>query len=648
MKIGVDYYPEHWDESLWEQDVALMQETGVKLVRLAEFAWARLEPKEGEYDFAWLDRAVELFALHGIEVVLCTPTNCPPLWFYEKYPDAVQVGADGNRISIGIRGHRCYRNPHLRERTVLLLDRMVSRYKDHPHVTAWQIDNELEANFCRCPLCADGFRQYLREKFGTVEAVNAAFGNHVWSGSYSDWQEVRPPMGTHPQAWYNPALMLEYHRFAAKDAAEYVQFQLACIRKHCPEIPVTTNTWFCENHVDFHDLFQQLDFVSYDNYPTTRIPDDPENIYSHAFHLDLMRGIKRQNFWIMEQLSGGLGSWMPMSRTTSPGMIRGYALQAFAHGADTIVHFRWRTAVTGAEMHWHGLIDHSGVPGRRFAEFCELCRIADTLADVSGSEIPAQIAILYSHDNACALKIQPQTEGFHYLQQLKFWHDACVHCGVNADVIGQHENLSQYRIIIAPAMYVTDPEVTAKLKAFAENGGTVILGTRSGVKDANNNCIMQPLPTVYTEMTGCIAEEYDPIGWEQEEISLFGENFRVTQWCDILQETTAEGIGRYTTNFYKGKAGICRNVYGNGVVYYFGTVGERRLYHRMMEEILTESGITYTTELPAGVERTIRTSGDMQHIFLFNNTDRVQELSISGKHYRMQPFDMVIETKTED
>ncbi len=643
MRIGVDYYPEHWDESLWEQDVELMAETGVKVVRLAEFAWSRLEPREGEYDFTWLDRIVALLTEKGISIVLCTPTNCPPLWFYEKYPDAVQVGADGRRISIGIRGHRCYRNPALRERAAAIIEQLCSRYKSSPQLIAWQIDNELEANFCRCPLCAAGFRCYVQGKYDSIEALNTAYGNNVWSGSYSDWSEVKPPMGTHPQAWYNPALMLDYHRYAAADATAYVQFQLDCIRQHCPGILVTTNTWFCENQVDFHDLFQKLDFVSYDNYPTTQIPEKNEDPYSHAFHLDFMRGIKRQNFWIMEQLSGGLGSWMPMSRTTAPGMIQGYALQAFAHGADTVVHFRWRTAVTGAEMHWHGLIDHANVPGRRFAEFAQLCETAASLAEIAGSHYRAETAILYDYDTAAALRIQPQTEGFHYLQQLKLWHDACLRYGVNVDIISQHEDLSQYRLVIAPALYVTDAAVTAKLHRFAENGGTLILGTRSGVKDAHNNCIMAPLPTVFSDMTGCVVEEYDPIGWGSSAVALEGETFRITQWCDLLSATTAEPIAVYTENFYKGKPAITRNTFGDGTVYYFGTVGERRLYHRLMEGIFQETDIPHVTGLPDGVELTVRESDTMQYLFLFNNTDRVQEFSLYAQQYHLPPFAMKIE-----
>ena len=256
---------------------------------------------------------------------------------------------------------------------------MTKRYADNSSVIAWQIDNELEANFCFCDTCIGKYRSWLKSRYSTVEAVNKAYGNTMWSGEYSSWEQIQPPFGSYPDPWLNPSYMLDFNRYASDSVVEHINWQAQLIRKNCPDTEITTNVWFCRNMPNFYDEFSGLDFISYDNYPATRLPDNTEECYSHAFHLDLMRGVKRKGFWIMEQLSGGLGCWAPMARTTAPGMIKGYSLQAFAHGADTVVHFRWRNAVSGAEMHWHGLIDHSNVPGRRFREFSELCSEAKTL-----------------------------------------------------------------------------------------------------------------------------------------------------------------------------------------------------------------------------------------------------------------------------
>lgn len=641
MIIGVDYYPEHWDKSLWIPDADLMQKTGVKIVRMSEFAWCRLEPQEGKIVFEWLDEIIGIFAERNINVVLCTPTNCPPLWFYEKYPDAVQTERDGHKTATGIRGHRCLNSSDFLRYSDRIVEVMTKRYADNKAVIAWQIDNELEANFCFCENCVKKYRSWLKNKYGTLENLNKAYGNNVWSGEYSSWEQIKPPYGSYPQAWLNPALMLDYNRYASDDMINYIDRQTKIIRRNCPDTMLTTNVWFCQNMPDFYKTFSQLDFVSYDNYPTTRIPDNFEECYSHAFHLDLMRGIKKQKFWIMEQLSGGLGCWSPMSRTTSPGMIKGYSLQAFAHGADTVVHFRWRTAISGAEMHWHGLIDHSNVPGRRFEEFSELCKTAEELKLVQNTEIKSNIAILYSSDNEYAFKIQPQTNGMYYLEQLMLIHSAFKKYGLNVDIIGQHEDISGYKVVVAPEMYVTEKDVAERLYEFADKGGTVILTNRSGVKDEYNNCIMEQLPTVYRKLVGAYVKEYNPIGYDTAKVKFSdGSTYQCRQWCDIMSTESAEAIACYDSDFYKGNSAITRNSYGNGIVYYIGTVGEKSLYFKLIKDILLKSKIPFADGIPDNVEISTRTSDSMTVRFIFNNTDKEQRFTIDDEDISLTPFEM--------
>ncbi len=647
MRIGVDYYPEHWERSLWEEDAALMAKTGVQVVRLAEFAWSKLEPLEGEYDFSWLDEAIAIFEKHGISIVLGTPTNCPPLWLYRKYPEAIQCGADGTPISLGIRGHRCYNSPVLRERTALLLREMTRRYRNRKSIIAWQIDNELEPNFCRCERCGARFRQYLQERYPSLEAVNEAYGNAMWSGSYSCWEDVTPPMGPHPKGWYNPSLMLDYHRFASEDIAEFARFQVALLCEGCTEEnrpAITTNTWFCENTPDFAKLFENLDFVSYDNYPPLSIPDDPEALCSHAFHLDLMRGIQQKPFWVMEQLSGAMGSWAPMSRMIAPGMLRGYALQAFAHGADTVVHFRWRTATKGAEMFWHGLIDHSNVPGRRFREFAQLCKDAASLTDIAGAVYRSDAAILYSADSEAALRIQPQADGFHYLQQLKLCHDACLRNGVNVDIIPEQSDLSSYRVVFAPALFVLHPETQAKLARFVENGGILLMTTRSAVKTPENTCFMAPLPAQCTALCGACVTEYDPLGWVQSFVELEGERYRITQWADVLECSDAQPLAVYGEGFYAGTPALTVHSFGKGKAYYLGTVGERSLYKMLAQRMFTDADVPFEPDLPPQVEFSTRERGNTVYRFLFNHADKEVAFTLGGQEYRLAGFEMRMET----
>lgn len=643
MKIGVDYYPEHWNESLWSKDADLMKKVGVKIVRLAEFAWSRLEPADNEFDFEWLDRAVKLFEERDIEVILGTPTNCPPLWLYQKHPEAIQTGRDGVRLALGVRGHRCYVSPIFREYAARIIDIMTNHYAGNKNIIAWQIDNELDSNFCCCEFCTEEFRKWLKQKYGSLDKVNAAYGNNVWSGEYSDWEQITPPLGSYPYAYYNPAYTLDYHRFASDSVIEYIDFQTKIIRANCPDAIITTNTWFCDNMPDFYNEFHDLDVVSYDNYPTTRIPSDPEELYSHAFHLDLMRGVKNKNFWIMEQLSGTPGCWMPMMPTPRPGMIKGYSLQAIAHGADAILHFRWRSSVTGAETFWHGLIDHNNVPGRRFQEFSELINTVNDFQDLEGSVVKTQCAILYSSDQEYALKIQPQSDGFHYYNQLKSFHHAFLSLGVGTDIINQYSDFSSYRMIVAPTLYITDQSVAERLYEFVRKGGTVILTNRSGVKDHNNNCIMEMLPTVYRELVGAYVTEYDSIGRDTAHIKTKdGKVYSITQWCDILETEGAETLATYTDSFYSGKAAITRNSYGDGKVYYMGTVGNKALYKDFIKEALFNAQIEFIQDLPEGVELSVREKKNLRFYFLFNNTEKHQRLMVRGREIELTPFDMYL------
>ncbi len=643
MRIGVDYYPEQWDRSLWEKDVAMMKDAGVKVVRMGEFAWSRLEPQEGKYDFSWLDEIIGLFEKAGIEVFLGTPTNTPPLWLYEKYPEVIQVGKDGSPVSIGIRGHRCLNSPVYRGFCKKIIEKMVSRYKDRTSVIGYQIDNELEANHCCCPVCQQEFRKFIKEKYKNIDEVNKAYGNSVWSGEYSDFSQIGPPFGPH-QTWLNPSYMLDFNRYASKSTVEYVEFQRKLIHDMDSKALITTNNWLCENMPDFYDMFEKLDFVSYDNYPATLLPEDKESLYSHAFHLDLMRGIKEKNFWIMEQLSGPLGGWAPMSQTLQPGMLKGYSLQAIAHGADTVVHFRWRTAVSGAEMFWHGLIDQSNVSGRRFEEFQELCRTVDEWRELEGSTPESQVAIIYGSDQEYAFKIQPQVEGMHYFTQLKAYHDAFASLGIGVDIVDARSDLSKYKVVVAPTLFVTDREMVDKLDAYAKRGGRLVLTNRSGVKDDNNRCIMSPLPTVFADMAGVHVEEYDAIGkrWQKLHISQAawllqdkrmwaerqGDELACQLWCDILESDGAEVLARYGENFYEGRAAITANQYGAGEVYYVGTVMNRCGMVSLMSEIIRKAGISHIENLPFGVEHTVRRKGKDRWHFLFNNTSSNQEFEM--------------------
>lgn len=669
MKIGVDYYPEQWDESLWESDVERMKELGVNVVRMAEFAWSRLEPVEGSYDFEWLDRVIHLFQERGIEVILGTPTCTPPQWMLHNYPEIIQVDQNGNRVATGIRGHRCVNSPVFREFCRRIVTRMVSRYREWDGVIGYQIDNELEANHCCCGVCQERFRSWVKRKYGTIEEVNQAYGNSVWSGEYSDFEEIMPPMGEHLQ-WLNPSMQLDYHCYASDSTVTYVRYQAELIHKLDPKAKITTNTWLCEHMPDFYDLFANMDFVSYDNYPAAELPQDPRELYSHAFHLDLMRGIQGKPYWIMEQLSGIMGSWAPMGRTPKPGMIRGYALQAYAHGADAVLHFRWRTAKAGAEMYWQGILDPGNVPRRRYQELKALCQTVKQWPEIEGSMPENKVAILYSSIQEYAFRIQYQAEGMYYLEQLKAWHDAFTCLGMGVDIIAWDAPLKQYDIVVAPNLLVNNDIVTRHLYDFTENGGTLIMTNRCGVKDEYNQCVTEPIPSVYRELAGITVTEYDPLGtvtkklkiqnavWEKNvkkwHKRIVGDtepeaNVLCSRWSDLLETNlgSVEVMAVYDEEFYRGTAAVSGYQYGNGKCYYVGTGMQRESYIALAETILQERKMPYYSELPIGIELTERVKGNTIWQFLFNNTGQTQVVWLD-QEIVLEPYEMkIMQTETK-
>ena len=461
--------------------------------------------------------------------------------------------------------------------------------------------------------------------------------------------------------WMNPSLHLDYQRYASDSTVWYARQQAAWIREIDPDTRITTNTWFCEHMPDWYDLFDDLDFVSYDNYPTTNIPKDQRELYSHAFHLDLMRGILGKPYWIMEQLSGAMGSWMPMSRAPKPGMIKGYALQSFAHGADTVLHFRWRTAKSGAEMYWQGILDPSNVPGRRYREFQELCQTVQELPQLDGVMPDNKVAILYSSVQEYAFQIQHQAEGMYYLELLKSWHDAFTCLGIGVDIVACDAPLGRYDIVVAPNLLVREEKVVKQLYDFTAQGGTLVLTHRCGVKDEYNQCMEEPIPSVYRDLAGVTVAEYDPLGEAKRSMEIchpiWNDNLKkwksqivgsqeeqkqyCTRWCDLL-EVDQDGVdilAVYGEEFYQGTASVSRHQYGKGTCYYQGTTLQREAYIALAETILQERKMPYYPNLPLGVEMTERTDGSVAWQFWFNNTEVTQVVPLE-KEIILEPFEM--------
>lgn len=615
MQVGVVYYPEQWDAARWEADIKQMAEAGVTVVRLAEFAWCRMEPAPGQFTFEWLDEVIDLFAQHKIAVILCTPTNTPPRWLTDQHPDVLPIQANGMTTHAGVRGHRCFNSVSLNYYASVIIHQMAMRYGTHPAVIGWQLDNEYWMLDCHCPSCNTSFRQWLIQKYETVSRLNEEWGTIVWSGEYSDWQQVTVPYGG--SRFQNPSYLLDFARFQWDMMELFQREQINHIRQYSKHQFITHNFHTYPQRVNLHQLGRELDVASFDYYPNTDPQKQATGQYSGALALDVTRGIKRKKFYIMEQLSGSPGCWFPSWRAPYPGFIRAFAWQAIAKGADKVLHFRWRSATVGAEQFWQGLIDPSNVPGRRLREFSQFAQEVNRLsAKLIDTTFKHQVAIVMSHENMEAMRIQHQSD---YYENIKDYHRTLTKLGIGCDVIEAGVSLEQYKLVIVPSLYITHEETANRLEQFAQAGGTVVLTFRSGVKLVNNQHVETMLPGYLQKSSGIYVEEYDAIGQSTQTIrDEDGETYSSSIWCDIVSLQGAEAIAWYEDEFYSGTPAVTCNRVGKGKVYYVATHPEEAYLRKLMSRLAMEQHINYNANLPEGVQVIERFGESSRYLFILN------------------------------
>jgi beta-galactosidase len=637
--FGVDYYPEHWPESRWETDARMMREAGVNVVRLGEFAWSLLEPEDGIFDFSWLDRAMKVLAQVDIQVVLGTPSATPPPWLWQKLPDSVLVDETGTPREYG--GRREYSPTHVRYRThaVRVARAMGMHYASNPQVIGWQIDNEL-GDRCYSAGTRLEFQKWLRGHYGTLNALNESWGTCFWSQTYTDWSQIPVPT-KRVQAQHNPSLHLDYYRFMSDVYVEFQQLQVDVLREVCPPTQFITHNFmgFAYPNINYFDLAKSLDLVTWDNYPrgfwiTTPDIHPAPLALSHA----TMRGLKKKNFWVMEQQSGQ-GSWDTLPPMTKPGEIALWSYQAIAHGADGIVFFRWRTSRFGVEQYWHGILDHDGQGRRRYAEVrqmgLEIARIGSLIA---GSEVRAEVAIMLSYDTRFAFQIQPNNPDFSYNRHIADYYQALHQANVPVDVVAPNDDLAGYKLVIVPSLYITEVETVRKLTAFVERGGTLIVTARSGVKDHTNVVVDQTLPGLLAPLCGVEVQEYDsPLVGERVMLRFVTTEYpgagQAAIWCDILKPTTARVLAEYDQAFYAGQPAITVNAVGQGQVIYVGTIGDAVLVNSLADYAVRIAGVADGLATPQGVEAVTRWKGDRPLLFLLNHTDSVQSITVDEGYH---------------
>lgn len=647
LTLGVCYYPEHWPESLWENDLDRMLAYGIEVIRIAEFAWSKFEPQEGTYIFEFFDKFLDLAHEKGMKVIFCTPTATPPAWLTSRYPEVLNARVDGTLYQHGLRRHYNYNSPNYQEFTIRIVEQLASHYCSHPAIIGWQIDNELN---CECNVFYSesdhvAFRAYLKEKFKTLDALNEAMGTTFWNQTYTNWDEIylkRPTVGGNT----NPHLALEEKRFISKSTIAYCKLQSDIIKKYKTESQfITTNGIF--GHLDSHEMTESsLDFITYDSYPnfafdTWTSPKKEGNLNDRrsSWSLTRTRSIS-PNFGIMEQQSGA-GGWdtkmkQPMPK---PGQMRLWTFQSIAHGADFISYFRWRTSWIGTEIYWHGLNDYSNEPNRRLAELDRIHHDIKKVGKLAGSHYEAKIALVKDYDNEwdgeedqwhgpldqfsddgwfVAAQLTHTPMDFLYLQQNERRHTSL-------------EELTVYDLLIYPHATILTEETAKLLKAYVEQGGILIMGARTGYKDEFGRCPMRPMPGFASEICGVRVSDYTHLGpgddpeyaiWDGDEIEAFIFN-------DILEpKNGAEVLATYKGNYYDGEPALVSNEIGNGTAYYFGAGFSTKTAAVFLKKLGFAGPYSNLIELPEEAELAVRSKDDNKYLTVLNYMDHDIEICV--------------------
>ncbi|MGA2765860.1 MAG: beta-galactosidase [Spirochaetia bacterium] len=629
LRLGVAYYPEQWPESRWELDAELMERAGITTVRLAEFAWHKFEPVEGKYEFAWLDRALDMLARHGLSAILCTPTPTYPAWLHRKEPGIHQVRSNGQIKEFGQRQDACKNHPGYRERALRITDAVTKHFGHHPSVVAWQTDNELGCHGtarCYCAYCERAFQSWLSHRFQDIDRLNDAWGTAFWSQQYNLFSEVSLPRDTADRsgsAGQNPALLLDFFRFCSDVQVSFNRELVSIVRANSPSRIITHNLMASFTDIDYFNLARDLDVVSWDNYPFFQ----PQTYHLPPFAMphDLMRGLKKRNVWVMEQASGP-GGWDRFYPTPEPGRMRLWAFQAIARGADFISFFRWRTARFGTEQYWHGLLPHDGQPGSRYKELTRLAAEVKALSsEIEGSRVAADVAIVYDYDSLWALEIQPHSlAGISYDELARNYAAALARLGIVADIVSAGEDFRSFKLLIAPSQHVSDSQFADKLREYVREGGIAVIGARSCVKDRENAVHDEALPAGIRDLIGGRIDDYDCFSHLADDavevVSSSGARFSALHLAELIAPDTGTSVElTYEGRYYSGRAAALRNPFGQGVSYYLGTYLDAQGLEAFLREPLHESGIPTIEGLDPAVEVCARCSPGATYRFYLNH-----------------------------
>lgn len=642
MYFGVDYHPEHWTypyagtlekpESRWERDVELMVKAKVNAVRMGEFAWGLYEPEEGKLDFSWMRRAMDLMHKNDIKVVLGTPTAAPPLWLTRKHPEILPKDRKGDTYNPGTRHAYCLNSDLFWSFSQKIITATAKALGDHPSLIGWQIHNGIGGIHNEMSFNDETERDWhgwLKQKYETIERLNECMGSRFWGQIVSDWREIPMPLRS-PES-HNPALVLDWMRFSSDTIVAYVKMQADVLHEITPNARITTNLRPLTRNFDHFDVADVLDFVSVDNNPTIK-----SRTAEAACEVDMMRSLKKENirtpdgengFWVIEQKAGQV-NWEDVNALVRPDVVRLFHYQLISRGANGVFYFFWRQPRIGSEKFYGGVLSHHGREDNRvYREVSQIGAEMQLLGPMlKGTKVVSESAILYSHDNDWTLQLPMQpTRLFNLRKHIQLFHSAFHDRNLPVDFARPIDDLSKYKLLVAPSLHQLSAGEADRLKLFVQNGGTLIGTFNTGMVDEHHIVPDTGMPGNLTDLFGMEVEEFDPLPADQENHLNFKGEFPVSNlhparmWCDIIKPNGCDVLAVYAKDFYAGKPAITMNNYGLGKAIYVGTQSSQEFYYDLITWARGVCNLFPLLKVPNTVEVSMRSSDEKNIYFLLNH-----------------------------
>ena len=618
---GGDYNPNQWPKEIWEQDMVYFKDARINSATINVFSWAKIQPAEDTYYFDELDEIVEMLSKENYDIVLATSTGAMPAWLYKKYPEVARTDYFGRHHKFGQRHNHCPNSLVFQKYAKALVEKLAERYAHNPHVTCWHISNEYSGE-CYCENCEKAFRVWLKNKYGTIEAVNKAWNMEFWGHTVYDWDEIVLPnaLGDGMENGTDTAfagLSVDYRRFMSDSMLENYKMERDVVRRYNPDTIITTNLMGTYKFLDYFKWAKEMDIVSWDNYPSYNTPWS----FTAMSH-DLMRGLKDAPFMLLEQ-TPSQQNWQPYNSLKKPGQMRAQSIQTMAHGADTVQFFQLRRSVGGCEKFHGAVIGHVGHNNTRvFREVKQLGEELERLGTSTlGSVNQADVGIIFDWDNYWALDYTSgPTEDLKYVDQIHHYYKFFYDNNIGVNMIPVDADFSKYKIVVAPVLYMVKEGMKEALTKFVENGGILITTFMSGLVNESDNVHLGGYPGPLRELAGVWVEEIDALAPEQTNTITFTDGTRMScnLLCDLMHLEGAQLMASYDENFYAGMPAITKNTFGKGCTYYIGTNMGQEGIDKVLKMATQQAGVHPVVKEPTALEVVCRKTADSTHYYIFN------------------------------